>query len=67
MRLMFSIGAVLVAGMFAGGDVAGVAAPGPRNQLSNHQPQRLAAEMNDMLVVSSFSRHPQCRRNNFLR
>ena len=30
MRLLFSIGAVLVAGMFAGGDVAGIAAPGPK-------------------------------------
>ncbi|MES1147986.1 MAG: DUF1194 domain-containing protein [Bradyrhizobium guangdongense] len=50
MRLMFSIGAVLVAGMFAGGDVAGVAAPGPRNQLSNHQPQRLAAEKDQQTV-----------------
>jgi hypothetical protein len=50
MRLLFSIGAVLVAGMFAGGDVAGVAAPGPRNQLSNHQPQRLAAEKDQQTV-----------------
>lgn len=50
MRLMFSIGAVLVAGMFAGGDVAGIAAPGPRNQLSNHQPQRLAAEKDQQTV-----------------
>jgi hypothetical protein len=30
MRLLFSIGAVLVAGILAGGDVAGVAAAGPR-------------------------------------
>jgi Protein of unknown function (DUF1194) len=39
MRLLFSIGAVLVAGMLAGADVAGLAAPGPR-----HQPQRQAAD-----------------------
>jgi len=32
MRWYVSIGAVLVAGMLAGGDVAGVAAPGPGNQ-----------------------------------
>lgn len=40
MRLLFSIGAVLVAGVLAGGDVAGVAAPGPKL----HQPQRQAAD-----------------------
>ena len=33
MRWYVSIGAVLVAGVLAGGDVAGFAAPGPRNQL----------------------------------
>ena len=33
MRWYVSIGAVLVAGMLAGGDVAGVAAPGPGNQV----------------------------------
>lgn len=40
MRLLFSIGAVLVAGVLAGGDVAGVAAPGPKL----HQPQRQVAD-----------------------
>src|SRR5206468_9795891 len=35
MRWYVSIGAVLVAGVLAGGDVAGVAAPGPSNQLSS--------------------------------
>lgn len=35
MRWYVSIGAVLVAGVLAGGDVAGVAAPGPNNQLRN--------------------------------
>ncbi|MBR0774677.1 DUF1194 domain-containing protein [Bradyrhizobium diazoefficiens] len=39
MRLLFSIGAVLAAGLFAGGDVAGLAAPGPR-----FEPQRLAVD-----------------------
>jgi hypothetical protein len=39
MRLLFSIGAVLAAGMLAGGDIAGLAAPGPR-----FEPQRLAAD-----------------------
>jgi hypothetical protein len=39
MRLLFSIGAVLVAGVLAGGDVASVAAPGPRSQ-----PQQQAAD-----------------------
>ncbi len=36
MRWYVSIGAVLVAGAMAGGDVAGIAAPGPKNQLSHH-------------------------------
>jgi hypothetical protein len=35
MRWCVSIGAVLVAGAIAGGDVAGNAAPGPRNQLAD--------------------------------
>src|SRR6195256_2395882 len=35
MRWYVSIGAVLVAGVLAGGDVAGVAAPSPQNQLAN--------------------------------
>ena len=35
MRWYVSIGAVLVAGVLAGGDVAGVAAPGPNNQLGH--------------------------------
>jgi hypothetical protein len=38
MRWYVSIGAVLVAGVLAGGDVAGVAAPNPQNQIG----QRLA-------------------------
>jgi hypothetical protein len=42
MRWCVSIGAVLVAGAMAGGDVAGIAAPGPKNQLSHQLGQRLA-------------------------
>ncbi len=41
MRLLFSIGAVLVAGMLAGGDVAGIAAPGPK--FEPHQESAAAA------------------------
>lgn len=39
MRVLFSIGAVLVAGVLAGGDVAGIAAPGPK-----FEAQRQAAD-----------------------
>ena len=44
MRLLFSIGAVLVAGVLAGGDVAGIAAPSPKSgspkfELSRQQRQ----------------------------
>ncbi|OAF15974.1 DUF1194 domain-containing protein [Bradyrhizobium neotropicale] len=46
MRLLFSIGAVLVAGVLAGGDVASVAAPG-----SGYQPQRQAAADKDAQSV----------------
>jgi hypothetical protein len=37
MRWCVSIGAVLVAGTIAGGDVAGIAAPNPRGQLADKQ------------------------------
>lgn len=37
MRVLFSIGAVLVAGALAGGDVAGIAAPGPKFEPSKSQ------------------------------
>jgi hypothetical protein len=50
MRLLFSIGAVLVAGMFAGGDVAGIAAPGPKFESSKTQPERLAADRDAQTV-----------------
>jgi hypothetical protein len=42
MRWCVSIGAVLVAGAMAGGDVAGIAAPSPKNQLSHQLDQRSA-------------------------
>jgi hypothetical protein len=42
MRWCVSIGAVLVAGTLAGGDVAGFAAPSPNNQLGNQSSHRLA-------------------------
>lgn len=45
MRLLFSIGAVLVAGVLAGGDVAGIAAPSAKLEPPKlHQPQQQAAE-----------------------
>src|SRR5438477_8083923 len=42
MRWYVSIGAVLVAGVLAGGDVAGVAAPSPKRQLGHAPGQQLA-------------------------
>jgi Protein of unknown function (DUF1194) len=42
MRWYVSIGAVLVAGALAGGDVAGVAAPGLKNEMARQIGQRLA-------------------------
>ncbi|MBW7973866.1 DUF1194 domain-containing protein [Bradyrhizobium sp. BR 10289] len=50
MRLLFSIGAVLVAGILAGGDVAGLAAPGPKLDPPKQQPQRLAADRDAQTV-----------------
>lgn len=45
MRLLFSIGAVLVAGVLAGGDVAGIAAPSPKLESPKvHQSQQQAAD-----------------------
>ena len=47
MRWYVSIGAVLIAGVLAGGDVAGVAAPGPKNRPENQlsaQPGRYFAD-----------------------
>src|SRR4051812_22615544 len=42
MRWYVSIGAVLVAGVLAGGDLAGVAAPSPKSQLGDAQGRQLA-------------------------
>src|SRR6202047_286049 len=42
MRWCVSIGAVLVAGAMAGGDVAGIAAPGPKNQLGDQLSHQLS-------------------------
>src|SRR5437868_1153974 len=42
MRWYVSIGAVLVAGALAGGDVAGIAAPGPKGQFGSQSGHRLA-------------------------
>jgi hypothetical protein len=44
MRWYVSIGAVLVAGVLAGGDVAGVAAPSPQNQFTSPAPGRQSAD-----------------------
>ncbi|MDH6259713.1 DUF1194 domain-containing protein [Bradyrhizobium sp. BR13661] len=40
MRMLFSIGAVLLAGVLAGGDVAGIAAPGPKFEPPKFEPSR---------------------------
>jgi len=48
MRWYVSIGAVLVAGVMAGGDVAGVAAPGPRAQLA----EQAAASVDVELIIA---------------
>ena len=42
MRWYVSIGAVLVAGVLAGGDVAGIAAPGPKGQIGGLPGRQLA-------------------------
>src|SRR5690349_1504686 len=51
MRWYVSIGAVLVAGMLAGGDVAGVAAPGPGNQAGPRLAEK-AANVDVELVLA---------------
>ena len=43
MRWYISIGAVLVAGVLAGGDVAGIAAPGPKSQLGDQLANQLGS------------------------
>jgi hypothetical protein len=45
MRWCVSIGAVLLAGLLAGGDVAGIAAPGPKAQLADKDPAAVDVEL----------------------
>jgi hypothetical protein len=51
MRWCVSIGAVLVAGAMAGGDVAGIAAPNPRNQLGHQVAAKEADPSVDVELV----------------
>jgi hypothetical protein len=51
MRWYVSIGAVLVAGAMAGGDVAGFAAPGPKTELAARSAQKQAAASVDIELI----------------
>jgi hypothetical protein len=51
MRWYISIGAVLVAGAMAGGDVAGIAAPGPGNHFSQQRADKEATPSVDVELV----------------
>src|SRR6266852_8051610 len=51
MRWCVSIGAVLVAGAMAGGDVAGIAAPSPRNQPGHQWADKEAAPSVDVELI----------------
>ena len=51
MRWYVSIGAVLVAGAMAGGDVAGFAAPGPKIELAARSAQKQAAASVDIELI----------------
>ena len=51
MRWYVSIGAVLVAGAMAGGDVAGIAAPAPSNQMSHRLADKEAVPSVDIELV----------------
>jgi Protein of unknown function (DUF1194) len=51
MRWCVSIGAVLVAGAIAGGDVAGIAAPSPQNQLAQTRDDKAAVDVELILAV----------------
>jgi len=55
MRWCVSIGAVLVAGAMAGGDVAGIAAPNPSNQFGNQLGSQSADKDNAPSVDVSYS------------
>jgi hypothetical protein len=51
MRWCVSIGAVLVAGAMAGGDVAGMAAPSPASQLADSKPNAASVDVELVLAV----------------
>jgi hypothetical protein len=51
MRWCVSIGVVLVAGAIAGGDVAGIAAPSPRNQFADQLADRLGPQPGPQLAA----------------
>jgi hypothetical protein len=51
MRWFVSIGAVLVAGVMAGGDVAGIAAPGPKLQPGQHLTDQRLTEKDSAATV----------------
>src|SRR6476660_9739028 len=51
MRWYVSIGAVLVAGILAGGDVAGVAAPRPGHELAQRDADKHAVDVELVLAV----------------
>ena len=51
MRWCVSIGAVLVAGAMAGGDVAGIAAPSPKNQLADTRDTAPSVDVELILAV----------------
>ena len=52
MRRYVSIGAVLVAGVLLGGDVAGIAAPGPRNQIGRLADKEATPSVDVELVLA---------------
>jgi hypothetical protein len=52
MRWYVSIGAVLVAGAMAGGDVAGVAAPGPKAELATRSAQKQSPSVDIELILA---------------
>jgi hypothetical protein len=52
MRWYVSIGAVLVAGAMAGGDVAGVAAPGPKTEFAARSAQKQAPSVDIELILA---------------
>ena len=51
MRWYISVGAVLVAGIVAGGDVASLAAPNPATQLSDSKDKAVAVDIELILAV----------------